>query len=63
MALPNDSTITNHYYWTFETSSTAPTITWPVRITSWYGGGAPNIAASKHYEISVLDGVGCYIEV
>lgn len=62
MASPNDSTITNHYYWTFETSSTVPTITWPAGITSWGGGNAPIISASKHYEISVLDGVGCYME-
>ena len=27
MASPSDATIINHYYWTFETSSTAPTIT------------------------------------
>lgn len=63
MASPSDATIINHYYWTFETSSTAPTITWPAGITSWYGGSAPTIAASKHYEISVLDGVGCIMEV
>ena len=63
MASPSDATIINHYYWTFETSSTAPTITWPTGITSWNGGSAPTIAASKHYEISVLDGVGCYLEV
>lgn len=63
MASPSDATIINHYYWTFETSSTAPTITWPAGITSWNGGSAPTIAASKHYEISVLDGVGCYLEV
>ena len=63
MASPTDATIINHYYWTFETSSTAPTITWPAGITSWYGGSAPTISASKHYEISVLDGVGCIMEV
>lgn len=63
IASPSDATIVNHYYWTFETSSTAPTITWPVGITSWYGGSAPAIAASKHYEVSVLDGIGCIMEV
>ena len=63
MASPTDATIINHYYWTFETSSTAPTITWPAGITSWFGGNAPTISASKHYEISVLDGVGCFMEV
>lgn len=56
------SGIVNHYYWTFETDSTAPTITWPSNIT-WNGGGAPTINASKHYEISIFNGVGTYIEV
>lgn len=63
MASPTDATIINHYYWTFETSSTAPTITWPSGVTSWFGGSAPTVSASKHYEISVLDGVGCFMEV
>jgi len=53
----------NHYYLMFETGSTAPTITWPAEITSWNGGSAPTINASKHYEISVLNGVGCFMEV
>ena len=57
------SGIVNHYYWTFDTGSTAPTITWPAGITSWVGGSAPTIGASKHYEISVLNGVGAYLEV
>jgi hypothetical protein len=56
------SGIVNHYYWTFDTGGTAPTITWPAGI-SWNGGAAPTINASKHYEISVLDGVGAYMEV
>lgn len=55
--------IVNHYYWTFETGSTAPTITWPAAITAWNGGSAPTINASKHYEISVLNGIGAYMEV
>ena len=63
MASPTDATIINHYYWTFETSSTAPTITWPSGVTSWFGGSAPTVSASKHYEVSVLDGVGCFMEV
>ena len=57
------SGIVNHYYWTFETGSTAPTITWPAAITAWNGGSAPTINASKHYEISVLNGIGAYMEV
>ena len=52
----------NHYYWTFDTPATAPTITWPAGITSWAGGSAPTINASKHYEISVLNGVGAFLE-
>lgn len=52
----------NHYYWTFDTGSTAPTITWPAGI-SWNGGSAPTINASKHYEVSILGGIACYMEV
>jgi len=61
MASASDNTIVNHWYWTFETSTTAPTITWPAAITGWIGGSAPTIEASKHYEISVLDGIGAFI--
>ena len=52
----------NHYFWMFDTSSTAPTITWPAGLT-WAAGAAPTVAASKHYEISVLGGVAYYSEV
>ena len=62
LATPADATIVNHYYWTFETSSTAPTITWPNGIT-WLGGSAPTINSNKHYEISVLNGIGTFMEV
>ena len=63
LATPADSSVANHYYWTFDTGSTAPTITWPSSITGWNGGSAPTINASKHYEISVLNGVGAFMEV
>lgn len=63
LASPADADIANHYFWTFATPSTAPTITWPAGITSWYGGNAPTISASKHYEVSVLDGVAICMEV
>ena len=53
---------TNHYFWTFDTDSTAPTITWPSNIT-WVSGSAPLIAASKHYEVSILDGIAAILEV
>ena len=52
----------NHYFWMFNTGSTAPTITWPTGIT-WAGGSAPAVAASKHYEISILGGIAYYSEV
>ena len=47
---------------TFNTSTTAPTITWPAGITAWSGGNAPTINASKSYEVSVMDGIGVIIE-
>lgn len=62
LATPADNTIVNHYYWTFETGTTAPTITWPSGV-SWVGGSAPTINADKHYEISVLNGIGTSMEV
>jgi len=63
LAAATDSDILNHYFFTFDTGSTAPTITWPAAITSWAGGSAPEISASKHYEVSVIDGVGICMEV
>ena len=62
LAAPTDANIVNHYYWTFDTTSTAPTITWPSGIT-WQDGSAPTVNASKHYEISILNNIGCYMEV
>lgn len=58
----SDASIVNHFYWVFETGSSVPTITWPSGL-SWFGGSAPQIAANKHYEISVLNGVGVAMEV
>lgn len=52
----------NHYFWMFDTGSTAPTVTWPTGIT-WADGSAPTVAASKHYEVSVLNGIAYYSEV
>lgn len=62
LATPVDANIANHYYWTFDTGSTAPTITWPSGI-SWFGGSAPNINISSHYEISVLNNIAVFMEV
>lgn len=61
LASATDNTIANPYFWTFETSSTAPTITWPANLT-WAGGSAPTINASKHYEIMVRNGYATSLE-
>ena len=53
----------NHYFWTFNTGGIAPTITWPSSNFTWADGTGPTITASKHYEISVLDGVALFLEV
>ena len=52
----------NHYFWTFSTGASAPTITFPNDIT-WAAGSAPTVAANKKYEISILNGVAYYSEV
>lgn len=62
LASPASQYMVNHYYWTFDTGSTAPTVTWPSGL-SWNGGSAPTVAANKHYEISVLEGVAAFMEV
>jgi hypothetical protein len=62
LATPGDSSVVNHYYWTFDTSATAPTITWPTGLT-WYGGNEPTIAANSHYEVSVLNGIAVSMEI
>ena len=62
LASPEDNYIMNHYFWTFETGSTAPTITWPTGLT-WPGGSAPAILPNKHYEISVLNNIVAWMEV
>lgn len=62
LATPSDLTVAHVYCWTFTTPATAPTITWPSAITSWAGGSAPTINASKSYEVSVMDGFATIIE-
>lgn len=52
----------NHYFIVFETGGTAPTITWPSGIV-WADGNGPTVAANKHYEISIMDGIAAYLEV
>ena len=65
-ASASDANIENEWKFTFDTSSTAPTITWPNAITTWAGNclssNVPNIAASKHYEVSVVGGYAIIIE-
>ena len=68
-ASPTDNTIENEYKFTFDTDTTAPTITWPNSITEWQGNcldsstpPVPNIKASKHYEVSVEDGYAIIVE-
>lgn len=55
LASPTDNTIPNAYHWTFDTGSTAPTITWPSGII-WPDGFTPSVDASKHYEVLVRNG-------
>ena len=52
----------NHYYWVFDTGSTAPTVTFPAGIT-WTDGTGPTVAANKHYEISILNNIAAFMEV
>lgn len=61
-SVPASDTEAKIWCFTFNTSATAPTITWPAGITAWSGGEAPTINASKSYEVSVMDGIGVIIE-
>lgn len=54
--------IANEYHFFVVCGSTAPTIIFPAGI-SWNGGSAPTIAASKTYEVSILNNVAAYFEV
>ena len=63
LAEPTDNTILNHYYWTFETASSVPTITWPSTIVKWYGGGVPVLTTNAHYEVSIIDGYAMLMEI
>ena len=61
-ATPLDDNILNHYFFTFETDSTAPTITWPSDIRGWVGGVTPTINANKAYQVSVIEGYAIIAE-
>ena len=54
--------IANEYHFFVVCGSTAPTINFPSGI-SWNGGNAPEIAANKKYEISILNNIAAYFEV
>lgn len=60
--VPSGDTEAKIWFFTFETGTTAPTITWSAAITNWVGGSAPTINASKKYELSVMDGIGAILE-
>lgn len=55
--------IVNHYYWTFDTGDDELTVTWPQEIVKWSEETEPTISTNSHYEVSVLNGVGVYIEI
>lgn len=50
----------NAYHWTFDTGSTAPTITWPANII-WPDDVTPTVDANKHYEVLVRNGYASII--
>lgn len=61
LASPTDNTIANPYHWTFDTGSTAPTVSMPANLT-WAGDGTPpTIEANYHYEIFVRNGYASYL--
>lgn len=53
----------SHWFWTFETGATVPSVTWPDAIVKWNGGHAPELRHNRHYEISLLGGVAAFMEV
>ena len=54
--------IANEYHFFIVCGTTAPTINFPSGI-KWNGENAPEIAADKTYEISILNNVAAYFEV
>ena len=64
MASASDNTIANHWYWTFDTDTTVPNITWPNSIIKWIGNSldndTPNVEASTHYEVSIQNDYGIF---
>lgn len=62
LALAESEDGINHYYLAFDTGATPPTIDWPTEVKAWENDEAPTLAANKHYEVSILDGVGAWLE-
>ena len=54
--------IANKYHFIIVCGSTAPTINFPSGI-AWNGENAPEIAADKTYEVSILNNIAAYFEV
>ena len=54
--------IANEYHFFVVCGSTAPTINFPSGI-AWNGENAPEIAAGKTYEVSILNNIAAYFEV
>lgn len=54
--------IANEYHFIVVCGSTAPTINFPSGI-AWNGENAPEIAADKTYEVSILNNIAAYFEV
>ena len=54
--------IANEYHFFIECGSTAPTINFPSGII-WNGENAPEIAANKTYEVSILNNIAAYFEI
>lgn len=59
LATPADANIVNEYHFRFTSGSTATTLTLPQSVTMPSGW---TVAASKTYEISIVDGYGTVIE-
>ena len=58
-----DGPYLNHWFWTFDTGASVPSVTWPSAIRKWNGGSAPEMEPNRHYEVSVLGGVAAFMEV
>ena len=50
LVAPTDTSVTNEYQGSFDTGSTAPTVTWPANVV-W--ADTPSIEANTHYEFNI----------